>query len=101
MNRMFCGLMGVGLFLGVAGQAKAAQPSYAFSTIDVPGAAFTEAFGINSSGRIVGAYGNPDVHGFVLDDGSDTTMDVPGATRTEAVGINPSGQIVGTYVSTT
>jgi hypothetical protein len=34
MKRVFCSLIVLGLFLGVAGQAKA---EYTFTTLDVPG----------------------------------------------------------------
>ena len=74
-----------------------------FTTIDVPGATFTEAHGINASGQIVGVYlDSSGGHGFLLDKkGTVTTIDVPGAVFTNARGINASGQIVGVYVSDT
>jgi hypothetical protein len=79
-----------------------ANPSYSFTTIDVPGASFfTSALGINSSGQIVGGFGDATgTHGYFLDVGGRfTTIDVPGAALTLAVGINDSGQIVGVYSS--
>jgi probable HAF family extracellular repeat protein len=71
-----------------------------FTTIDVPGAVFTNAYGINDSGQIVGRFGDAtgNFHGFLDTDGSFTTIDVPGAMMTNAYGINDSGQIVGQYV---
>jgi uncharacterized membrane protein len=96
MKHLFCGLMALGLLVALAGDAKA-QPTYSFTTFDVPGSFIrnsTFAKGINSSGQIVGAY---DGHGFLLDQGHYTTLDVPGSTWTEAYGINASGQIVGYY----
>ena len=83
----------------------------AFTTIDVPGASFTGAFGINPKGSVVGVYSNATgTHGFLLrrrehdDDGDDdafTTIDVPGASSTGAFGINPKGNVVGVYSSAT
>jgi hypothetical protein len=55
MKHLFCGLTTLGLLLGMAGQAMA-QPRYSFTTLDVPGSTFTEAWGINDSGQIVGSY---------------------------------------------
>jgi hypothetical protein len=71
----------------------------AFTTIDVPGATFTAAFGINPNGTIVGSYADSSGHGhgFVDNNGAFTTIDVPGATLTAAFGINPNGTIVGSY----
>jgi probable HAF family extracellular repeat protein len=100
MKQWFCGLLAVGLLVGVTGQAMA-QPSYSFTTLDVPGPFFfsPSAQGINDSGQIVGSYqdaaGNE--HGLLLDQGSYTTLDVPGSKGTTATGINASGQIVGQY----
>jgi len=69
-------------------------------TIDAPGQAFTLFKDINDSGTAVGYFGsvpNPDWHGFVYDQASDTfaTLDVPGALYTFLTGINNSGEIVG------
>jgi hypothetical protein len=36
----------------------AQDASYTFTTIDVPGATFTFAFGINTAGQIVGRFGD-------------------------------------------
>jgi uncharacterized membrane protein len=80
-----------------------------YTTLDVPGATFTVARGINDSGQIVGVYGDdpadiyyddagPGYHGFLPDNGNYTTLDVPGSAGTRAYGINASGQIVGAYL---
>jgi uncharacterized membrane protein len=113
MKQWFCGLLALGLIVGLAGHAKA-QPTYNFTTLDVPGtgnshgflldqgsyttldvpgSTWTQAYGINASGQIVGwyDYGN----GFLLDQGTYTTLDAPNAN-----GINDSGQIVGAYYPT-
>jgi probable HAF family extracellular repeat protein len=70
-----------------------------FTTIDVPGARATVAWGINSHGDVVGTYEEASgvLHGFMLSDGQLTSIDFPGAAGTEAYGINPRGDIVGAY----
>ena len=83
------------------GEARS-ERAFGFTTIDVPGAVFTSATGINPRGDIVGSYvdvvnGVQRSHGYVLRDGAFTTIDFPGAAGTEARGINPSGAIVGDY----
>jgi uncharacterized membrane protein len=106
MKHSFCVLTTLGLFLGMAGQAMA-QPTYSFTTLDVPGSSYnigTYANGINASGQIVGGGGT---YGFLLDNGSYTTLDVPGSIHvvngagdliwSPAQAINDSGQIVGYY----
>ena len=65
-----------------------------YTRIDVPGATFTSAMGINGLAQIVGGYDN---FGFLMKDGSYTTLHVPGSLGTVASGINDSGQIVGWY----
>jgi probable HAF family extracellular repeat protein len=96
MKRCLYSLVALGLLVSVTGRAMA-QPSYGFTTLDVPGATGTgtSARGINASGQIVGCYGE---HVFLLDHGSYTTLDVPGSSWTQANGINASGQIVGWYL---
>jgi probable HAF family extracellular repeat protein len=101
MKRLLCGLLALGLLQGVTGQVMA-QPTYSFTTVDVPGASHssTGAHGINASGQIVGCYEDAayKVHGFLLDQGSYTTLDAPGPTGlTSPQGINDSGQVVGFY----
>jgi hypothetical protein len=63
MKQGFCGLMALGLFLGLAGHARA-QPMYAFTTFDPPGSSFggdTSATGINDSGQNVGSFSGGDL----------------------------------------
>jgi hypothetical protein len=80
----------------LSGQAAVADPM--FTTIDVPGAIFTESNDIGPTGDIVGRYGTSDgkSHGYLLRRGIFTTIDYS-PTFTGAVGINPSGDIVGRY----
>jgi probable HAF family extracellular repeat protein len=50
-----------------------------FTTLTVPGASQTYAYGINNAGQIVGYYKGSDrmAHGFLLSGGSYTTIDLP------------------------
>ena len=69
-----------------------------YASIDVPGATFTSAQGINARGDIVGFYVQAGVtHGYVLSEGTITTIDYPGALYTDARGINAQGDVVGAY----
>jgi probable HAF family extracellular repeat protein len=74
-----------------------------FTTIDVPGATFTEAYGINNRGQIVGDYGGSGgrIHAFLDDKGTFTTVDPPDSTYAVAYGINDFGQIVGNDLDST
>jgi len=76
-----------------------AERAFDFTTIDVPGAVFTSASGINPRGDIVGSYtdGTGRAHGFLLRDDQFTTIDFPGSAFTEAWGIGPEGEVVGDY----
>lgn len=71
----------------------------AFTTIDYPGAASTQAWGISPRGDIVGFYVSADKlsHGFLRSGDHFTAIDFPGAAVTLANGINPRGDIVGEY----
>src|SRR5512146_1977110 len=73
--------------------------SWTFTSIDVPGAYSTVAFGINNSGQIVGSYSEQSgtFHGYFDTRGSFTEIDVPGASSTATFDINSAGQIVGYY----
>src|SRR6476619_813377 len=69
-----------------------------FSTINVPGARLTWAYGINDSGQIVGRFDdNIGGHGFLYAGGTFSTINVPGSVFTVATGINNAGQIVGWF----
>jgi probable HAF family extracellular repeat protein len=105
MKRYLCSLIALALFLGSETPSKG-QPTYAFTTIDVPGASFPSpisAIGINGSGQIVGNSGGPGSAGggFLFDQGIYTMLEVPGSQGTSAYGINDAGQIVGSYADAT
>jgi probable HAF family extracellular repeat protein len=71
-----------------------------YTTLMVPNALTTQAFGINASGQIVGSYNSTSLattNGFLLSSGTYTTLTAPGSQSTTAAGINASGQIVGSY----
>src|SRR5438445_13255716 len=68
------------------------------TTIDVPGAHYTGAWGINSAGDMVGNYGqdtNLDSHGFLYSRRAFNYFYYPGQTVTVPLGINDSGLIAG------
>jgi hypothetical protein len=66
--------------------------------IDVPNATNTDAFGVNDSGEIVGAYtDSTGTHGFTDINGTFTTINAPGATSTTITAVNNSGEFVGNY----
>jgi len=86
----------VGAFVLTLAAIPSGASAFTFTTIDVPGATFTIAIGINARSQIVGHYRDASgtEHGFLLDKSTFTTIDVPGATSTNAFGINARGQIV-------
>lgn len=77
------------------------------TTLNVPGALLTDAFGINDSVQVVGYFeggasslGTPcfvSRCGFIYSNGTFNTLNVPGASGTFPWGINESAQIVGYY----
>src|SRR5438132_1289828 len=82
------------LLLGGAWLSPAKGASFTFTTIDVPGALETLAYGINDAGQIVGkSLGQ----GFLKDGANFITFNVPGAGTTQAYGINNAGQVVGVF----
>jgi probable HAF family extracellular repeat protein len=101
MKAVLCGVMALGLVVGLASQANA---DYIFSTIDVPGSPQTAVYGINDAGDIVGSYlevhgSTGQLHGFLLSKGGYTTIDGSnsGSLGAQALGINNARQIVGGY----
>jgi len=69
-----------------------------YTTIDVPGATGTNAWGINNSGAVVGPWFNLSrwAEGYVrTSDGAFKVVDVPGALETLIAGINDLGDICG------
>jgi uncharacterized membrane protein len=80
--------------------ARSGPPT--FTTVDFPGAIFTDCVGINRFGDIVGHYVDAAGidHGYLLHKGSFTTVDFPGNAEGGHVhDINSSGAIVGLYLT--
>lgn len=92
--------LGAALLAGaLASSATAAEVSRLYVPIDVPGAIYTQAFGINERGDVVGMWrdGSNVLRGFVLRDGVFETVMVPGALLTQVRAINSQGEIIGSY----
>jgi uncharacterized membrane protein len=98
MNRVY--LLALGVALCATSNLLADGP--AFTQIDFPGAAGTQAWGITASGDIAGAYVSVDnsTHGFLRTRGEFISIDFPGAAYTYVNGISPRGDIVGQYAAT-
>ena len=72
-----------------------------FTTVAFPGATYTEAWGINNAGQVVGEYSTGSgVHGFLYQSGTYTDITVPGATYTQMRGIDNVGDMVGRFAVT-
>jgi probable HAF family extracellular repeat protein len=72
-----------------------------FEVFDVPGAVYTQPYGINANGDVVGGYAtdlaNPP-HGFIRSrNGAILTFDVPDAAYTTPQSINAGGEVAGTF----
>jgi probable HAF family extracellular repeat protein len=100
------GTTALGAFVFDPGNAS--SPTTAFTAaggvyqiLNVPNSTFSIATGINTSGLIVGVYGDVagKTHGFTTSDGGSTFTDVdfPGATNTQPIDVNDGGVIVGDY----
>src|SRR5260370_5667135 len=88
--------LGLALLFAICMVSSGFAHDHGFTTIDVPGASFTEAFGINPEGNIVGHYSNATgLHGFLLSEGAITTIDDAAAASTTAFVVNRNGNTVG------
>jgi len=96
------------LLLAGAASGQINSPTFRYVAINFPGAAGTEARGINNFGEIVGFYvlGRSDcdfgftgctIHGFKLVNGHFTTINVTGSDHVKVLGVNDGGDIVGAY----
>jgi probable HAF family extracellular repeat protein len=67
-----------------------------FRTFDVPGSTYTQAYGINDRGQIVGGYRDSAgrQHGFLRDGRRYRTLDVPSGGGNAATGITDRGVVV-------
>ena len=69
-----------------------------YTTIDVPGASYTNVTAINASGQLVGRYTLDGVtHGYLLSGGQITSFDFPGASFTGPTTISANGDILGRF----
>jgi hypothetical protein len=71
-----------------------------FTRIHFPGAAYTQAWGIDNRGRVVGGYLGADgvSHGYLWQEGRFTTIDGPNGTGATLTGINDRGDMIGLYL---
>jgi probable HAF family extracellular repeat protein len=85
----------------IFGFCVAATAQCKYTTLNIPGAVTSTAFGINDQGAIVGAFttSTTDDRGFLLFQGQFSHFNFPGAESTEAEDINNNGQIVGDYLN--
>lgn len=91
----------VGIYETTMGEHGFLYSKGTYTSINAPGATFTEPTGINNLGEIVGFYidsAGKD-HGFLDIGGTLQTYDLQGSrvSNTEIMGINNRGQIYGTY----
>jgi hypothetical protein len=73
-----------------------------FITLAYPGAAMTQAFGVNDSDEVVGTYttGSGDAavtHGFTWHNGKYASVNISGASSTAVNGVNDEGDLVGFF----
>jgi uncharacterized membrane protein len=100
VNRIAAFVLALGVVLSMGPDAHGKNQE-TFTLLEVPGARFTEPFGINARGDIVGYYllvGARYGHGFLLTRGELKTIDYPGAIgSTSLSGINARGDMVGAF----
>src|SRR5437762_2960514 len=86
-------------FVTAAFAQTSTSVTYKYTQIDFPGAASTEARGINNGNVIVGLYLDSSNlhHGFQFANGTFTTINFPGAAETAVLGVNDLGDVVGSY----
>ncbi len=104
INSQATGINNLGQIVGTYDNHGFLLSGGAATTIDVPGARFTNPMGINDSGQIVGRYCDQCffgiAKGFLYSGGTFQTIpNAPGALpgATDAEGINNAGQIVGAF----
>ncbi len=77
------------------------KPDGAFSSLDVPQAAWTMPNAVNLEGAVAGTYMNAAtslVHGFLLpSNGVLESFDLPNATYLTVAGLDPDNEVIGTY----
>ena len=93
-------VVGIALFGGRS--VWGVGPQYTVTDLGIlPGGSFSDAWGINASGQIVGSWetndGNQNPHAFLYSNGTMTDLGtLPGYMQgSQAFGINDAGQVVG------
>jgi hypothetical protein len=98
---MIAKLIFAGAAAGLFTAGGAFATTYDFTTLDVPDAQDTVAYGINDSGAVTGDYnGTTGTLGFVYSGGNYTTLEYPGSGEsndTTGVQINDSGVGIGKF----
>jgi hypothetical protein len=77
----------------------ATRTYYQFTTIDIPGSPWVDAYGINDQGLVSGAFADAawHYHGFLWQTGKVTTIDAPGWVNTVLCVNNNQGVVAGSY----
>src|SRR5262249_1701998 len=91
-------ILAVGQMLTIVPAAAAGMARYSITDLGTLGGSYSEAFGINASGQVVGDSGTPTSsgHAFVYSGGQMSDLNLPGTLGT-ARAVNASGQIAGYY----
>jgi probable HAF family extracellular repeat protein len=99
MTRMRSAIVVGVIVLAALSRAQGKEGTFVFSTIDFPGATFSNAQGVNAGGDVVGFYTDQagKTHGFIYSGGNFQSVDYPDARSTQLRGIGPSGDVVGAY----
>ncbi len=87
-----------GVFSLLSGPGWGQQPTYQLTDLGTLGGTASTAYGINSSGEVVGSSltaGNAATHAYVYTQGTITDLGTLGGSTSEAFAINDNGQIVG------
>ena len=91
-------VLGVFALLFSAVGSASAVVSYRVTDLGTLGGSWSEAFGINATGQVVGqgaAAGNVSACAFLYDNGSINNLGALGGSSSWALGINATGQVVG------
>ena len=81
--------------------SKAIAHSQVVTTLHIPGAELSFAYGINNKGEVVGYWYDDqfNTHGYLLSGGKITNIDLPHTLGIATTGINDQGIIVGTFAN--
>src|SRR3569833_638256 len=81
--------------------ANHAADAKSVTTINIPGAELSYAFGVNNKGEVVGYWYDDqfNTHGYLYSGGKITNIDLPHTFGIATTGINDQGIIVGTFAN--